>query len=75
MCAEVIIYARANGGVFAGASVGNASLESDDKTNRELYGRSLSAMEIVRDGMATAVPDAAQRFMAALPATETSKTN
>jgi lipid-binding SYLF domain-containing protein len=63
--AEVIIYKRANGGVFTEASVGNASIESDDKANRELYGRSITATEIVRDGKVT-VPDAAQPFMAAL---------
>lgn len=71
--AEVIIYARANGGVFTEASVGNASIESDDKANRELYGRSITATEIVRDGKVT-VPDAALPFMAAMR-TETIKTN
>ena len=71
--AEVIIYERTNGGVFTEASVGDASIESDDKANRELYGGSITATEIVRDGKAT-VPDAAQPFMAALR-TETIKTN
>ena len=71
--AEVIIYARTSGGVFTEASVGNASIESDDKANRELYGGSITATEIVRDGKVT-VPDAAQPFMAALR-TETIKTN
>lgn len=70
--ARVVIYARANGGVFAGASIGNASITSDDKANRELYGRPITATEVVRDGKVT-VPDAAQPFMAAL--TQTSKSN
>lgn len=64
--AQVVIYARANGGVFAGASIGDASITSDDKANRELYGRPITATEIVRDGNVN-VPDAAQSFMAALP--------
>ena len=70
--AEVIIYARANGGVFTEASVGNASIESDDKANRELYGHSITATEITRDCKVT-VPDAVQPFMSALP--QTTKSN
>ena len=72
--AEIVIYARANGGVFAGASVGNSSIESDDKANRELYGRSITASEIVRDGKVS-VPDSAQSFLAALPTADVSQTN
>ncbi len=70
--AQVVIYARPNGGVFAGASIGDISVTSDDKANRELYGRPITASEIVRDGVVT-VPDAAQPFMAALP--QTTKSN
>jgi lipid-binding SYLF domain-containing protein len=70
--AQVVMYARANGGVFAGASIGNASITSDDKANRELYGRPITATEIVRDSKVT-VPDVAQPFMAALP--QTTKSN
>jgi lipid-binding SYLF domain-containing protein len=70
--AQVLIYARANGGLFAGASVGNASISSDDKANRKLYGRQITATEIVGDAQ-TPVPVAAQPFMAALP--ETTKNN
>ena len=69
---QVMIYARANGGVFAGVSVGDASITSDDKANRELYGRPITATEIVRDANVT-VPDSAQSFMAALP--QTTKNN
>ena len=64
--AQVVIYARANGGVFAGAAIGDASMTSDDKANRELYGRPITAVEIVRDSKVT-VPDTAQPFVAALP--------
>ena len=63
--ADVLIYARPNGGVFAGASLGDASLTSDDKANRELYGRPITATEIVRNGKVSA-PQAAQPFMAEL---------
>ena len=61
--ADVLIYSRSNGGVFAGASLGDASLTSDDKANRELYGRPITASEIVRDGKVSA-PQAAQPFLA-----------
>jgi len=64
--AQVIIYARAKGGIFAGASIGNAAINSDEKANRELYGRKMTALEIVRDGTVT-IPEAARSFMAALP--------
>jgi lipid-binding SYLF domain-containing protein len=47
-------------------------MASDDKANRELCGRPITATEIVRDGKVT-VPDAAQPFMAALP--QTTKSN
>ena len=70
--AQVVIYARANGGLFAGASIGNASITSDDKANRELYGHPITAAEIVRDGKVTA-PDAARPFIASLP--QTAKSN
>ncbi|MGB8772137.1 MAG: YSC84-related protein [Candidatus Korobacteraceae bacterium] len=48
--AQVVIYTRANDGVFAGVSIGDASITGDDKANRELYGRPITAAEIVRDG-------------------------
>lgn len=63
---------RVNGGVFAEASIGNGSITSgDDKANCELYGRPITATEIVRHGKVT-VPDAAQPFMAALSRTSES---
>ena len=64
--AQVLIYARPKGGAFVGASLGDASMTTDEKANRELYGRSITATEIVRDGKVS-VPNAAQPFMAALP--------
>lgn len=70
--ADVLIYSRSNGGVFAGVSLGDASLASDDKANRELYGRAITASEIVRDGK-VAPPAGAQPFLAAVE--QSTKTN
>jgi lipid-binding SYLF domain-containing protein len=64
--AQALIYARPKGGVFAGASLGDASMMTDEKANRELYGRPITATEIVRDGKVP-VPDAAEPFIAVLP--------
>jgi hypothetical protein len=47
-------------------------MTTGEKENRELYGRPITAPEIVRDGKVP-VPDAAQPFMAALP--ESTKSN
>jgi SH3 domain-containing YSC84-like protein 1 len=51
MRAEVLTYSRARG-LFAGVSLEGSTLRSDGSANRKLYGRSLSAKEIVRDGKA-----------------------
>jgi SH3 domain-containing YSC84-like protein 1 len=48
---DVLTYSQAKG-LFAGASLGTASLASDDDMNSELYGKSLTATQIVRDGAA-----------------------
>ncbi len=44
--ADVVTYGRAKG-LFAGTSLGGASLDSDDDANQRLYGKSVSAREIV----------------------------
>ena len=49
MRAEVLSYSRARG-LFAGVSLEGSTLRSDGSANRKLYGRSLSAKEIVREG-------------------------
>lgn len=49
MKAEVLSYSRARG-LFAGISLEGSTLRSDGSANRKLYGRSLSAKEIVREG-------------------------
>jgi SH3 domain-containing YSC84-like protein 1 len=49
MRAEVLTYSRSRG-LFAGISLEGSTLRSDGSANRKLYGRSLSAREIVRQG-------------------------
>ena len=49
MKAEVLSYSRSRG-LFAGISLEGSTLRSDGRANRKLYGRSLSAKEIVREG-------------------------
>jgi SH3 domain-containing YSC84-like protein 1 len=45
--ADVLTYGRAKG-MFAGVSLGGASVEPDTDANNRLYGRNLSATQIVR---------------------------
>jgi SH3 domain-containing YSC84-like protein 1 len=49
MRAEILTYSRSRG-LFAGISLEGSTLRSDGSANRKLYGRSLSAREIVRQG-------------------------
>src|ERR1700732_3828656 len=49
MKAEVLTYSRSRG-LFAGVSLEGSTLRSDGSANKKLYGRSLSAKEIVRQG-------------------------
>jgi SH3 domain-containing YSC84-like protein 1 len=49
MKAEVLSYSRSRG-LFAGISLEGSTLRSDGSANRKLYGRDLSAKEIVRQG-------------------------
>jgi lipid-binding SYLF domain-containing protein len=49
MRAEVLSYSRSRG-LFAGISLEGSTLRSDGSANRKLYGRSLSAKEIVCQG-------------------------
>lgn len=63
MHAEILTYSRSRG-VFAGVSLGGATLRPDDDTNNELYGSKMSNKEIV-DGT-TAVPAAATGLISTL---------
>jgi lipid-binding SYLF domain-containing protein len=47
--AEILSYSRSHG-LFAGVSLEGSTIRSDDGANKVLYGRELSAKEIVREG-------------------------
>lgn len=53
---DVLTYSRAKGGLFAGASLASAGLETDDDANNSVYGKPVTAVEIVREGAVTATP-------------------
>ena len=64
MKAEILSYSRSQG-LFAGVSLEGSTLRSDDGANKALYGRDISAKEIVREGKVPA-PVAARRLLAIL---------
>ncbi|MGA8678260.1 MAG: lipid-binding SYLF domain-containing protein [Candidatus Acidiferrales bacterium] len=51
MKVDVLTYSRTKG-LFAGISLSGASMETDDDANKSLYGKSISAKEIVQGGQA-----------------------
>jgi lipid-binding SYLF domain-containing protein len=53
---DVLTYSRAKGGLFAGASLGSASLDTDDDANKQVYGKDITATAIVREGAVKATP-------------------
>jgi Las17-binding protein actin regulator len=55
---DILSYSQSKG-LFAGASLGTASMASDDDANKDLYGKDIDAAEMVRDGQTT-IPPAAQ---------------
>jgi lipid-binding SYLF domain-containing protein len=57
MHVDVLTYSRSSG-LFAGVSLEGASMDSDDDANKALYGKAISAKQIVEGGQA--VPDAAK---------------
>jgi SH3 domain-containing YSC84-like protein 1 len=56
MSAEILSYSRSKG-LFAGVSLQGATLRNDDEGNNELYGKDLTAKDILT-GNVTAPPDA-----------------
>ena len=68
--ADILSYSRSHG-LFAGVSLEGSTLRSDGDANKAIYGKELSAKEIVREGK-VGVPAAAQAFLAEL-AKETPK--
>jgi len=63
MHAEMLAWSRSRG-VFAGVSLQGSTLRTDGSENKELYGKDLSAREVVRGSVA--VPAAAKELMATL---------
>src|SRR5258707_794834 len=57
MRAEVLSYSRSRG-LFAGISLEGSTLRSDGSANKKLYGRNLTAKEIVREGKVGIPPSA-----------------
>jgi lipid-binding SYLF domain-containing protein len=53
---DVLTYSRAKSGLFAGASLASAGLDTDDDANQAVYGKSISATDIVREGAVTPTP-------------------
>ncbi len=64
MKAEILSYSRARG-LFAGISLEGSTLRSDGDANKNLYGKELSARQIVRDG-AVGTPAAGQALISLL---------
>jgi lipid-binding SYLF domain-containing protein len=64
MKAEVLSYSRSRG-LFAGISLEGSTLRSDGSANKKLYGRALSAKEIVRAGR-VGVPASGREMIALL---------
>ncbi len=64
MRAEVLSYSRARG-LFAGVSLEGSTLRSDGGANENLYGRSLSAKDIIRDHR-VGTPGAGQTLISVL---------
>jgi lipid-binding SYLF domain-containing protein len=64
MKAEVLSYSRSRG-LFAGISLEGSTLRSDGSANHNLYGKDLSAKEIVREGKVS-IPASARELVALL---------
>jgi lipid-binding SYLF domain-containing protein len=52
---EILSYSRARG-VFAGVSLEGSTLRPDNKANRDLYGRSVTAAQIIKESEVQAPP-------------------
>lgn len=65
MRAEILSYSRSRG-VFAGVSLKGATLHPDNDGNRALYGRSISAKQIVEGPDRPAIPPSARPLVSGL---------
>jgi lipid-binding SYLF domain-containing protein len=70
--ADILTYGRAKG-LFAGVSLGGATVESDDDANYRLYGKTLTATDIVRGTDVT--PSAEGKSLVAVLNKRISKSN
>ena len=64
MCAEILTYSRSRG-LFAGVSLEGSTLRPDNNANERVYGRKVSAREIIRQGK-VGVPAPAQELVSLL---------
>jgi lipid-binding SYLF domain-containing protein len=64
MNAEILSYSR-NKGLFAGISLEGSTLRSDGSANEKLYGRKLTAKEIIREGK-VGIPPSARELVSLL---------
>ena len=64
MNAEILSYSRAQG-LFAGIDLSGGVLRPDDDDNQDVYGKAISARQVLLEGAAN-TPAAAQPFMNAL---------
>jgi len=64
MSAEILSYSRSKG-LFAGVSLEGSTLRSDGSANKKLYGKELSAKEIIREGK-VGIPACAQELVTLL---------
>lgn len=71
MKAEILSYSRSRG-LFGGVSLEGSTLRQDNGANKKIYGREITAREIVREGKTTP-PAAAQDLLATLNAKATPK--
>jgi lipid-binding SYLF domain-containing protein len=62
--AEILSYSRSRG-LFAGISLEGSTLRPDNNANEKLYGKKVTAEEIIRQG-AVPVPPAAQKMVSLL---------
>jgi len=64
MDAEILSYSR-NKGLFAGVSLEGSTLRSDGSANEKLYGKKLTAKEIIREGK-VGIPACASQLVSLL---------
>jgi lipid-binding SYLF domain-containing protein len=64
MSAEILSYSRSKG-LFAGVSLEGSTLRSDGGANEKLYGKKLTAKEIIRDGK-VGIPQSARQLVSLL---------